>query len=48
VAHHILATYFAKADGKPLPPPPSHEDLRLDYKDPYARSGAPAGSGGGR
>jgi penicillin-binding protein 2 len=46
VAHHILATYFAKQDGKALPPPPTHEDLRLDYKDPYARGGAPAGGGG--
>jgi penicillin-binding protein 2 len=46
VAHHILATYFAKQDGKPLPPPPTHEDLHLDYKDPYARGGAPAGGGG--
>jgi penicillin-binding protein 2 len=45
VAHHILATYFAKEDGKPLPPPPTHEDLRLDYKDPYARGGAPTGGG---
>ncbi|MGH9411002.1 MAG: penicillin-binding protein 2, partial [Vicinamibacterales bacterium] len=36
VAHHILATYFAKVDGKPLPPPPTHEDLHLDYADPYA------------
>ena len=34
VAHHILDTFFAKQDGKPLPPPPTHEDLRLDYKDP--------------
>ena len=39
VAHHILATYFAKQDGKPLPPPPTHEDLHLSYKDPYARAG---------
>jgi penicillin-binding protein 2 len=46
VAHHILATYFAKVDGKPLPPPPTHEDLRLDYKDPYAR-GASGPDGGG-
>ncbi len=46
VAHHILATYFAKQDGKPLPPPPSHDDLHLDYKDPYARGGTgPAGGG---
>ena len=36
VAHHILATYFAKVDGKPLPPPPTHEDLHIDYADPYA------------
>jgi penicillin-binding protein 2 len=46
VAHHILATYFAKLDGKPLPPPPSHDDLHLDYSDPYAKGG-PVGSGGG-
>jgi penicillin-binding protein 2 len=45
VAHHILATFFAKKDGKPLPPPPAHEDLRLDYKDPFARGGAPVGGG---
>jgi penicillin-binding protein 2 len=47
VAHHILATHFAAVDGKPLPAPPSHEDLRLDYKDPYARSGSGAPVGGG-
>ena len=46
VAHHILATYFAKVDGQPLPPPPSHDDLHLDYSDPYAKGG-PMGSGGG-
>ena len=45
VAHHILDVFFAKQDGKPLPPPPTHEDLRLDYKDPYARGGAPAAAG---
>jgi len=44
VAHHVLDTYFAKQDGKPLPPPPTHEDLHLDYKDPFARG---VGSGGG-
>jgi penicillin-binding protein 2 len=44
LAHHILQTYFAKKDGKPLPPAPTHEELRLDYKDPYARAGgAPIG-----
>jgi penicillin-binding protein 2 len=41
LAHHILDTYFAKQDKRPLPPPPTHEDLRLDYKDPYARGGTP-------
>ncbi|HTI37414.1 MAG TPA: penicillin-binding protein 2 [Vicinamibacterales bacterium] len=45
VAHHILATYFAKQDGKPLPPPPTHDDLHLEYKDPYARGGSPEGGG---
>jgi penicillin-binding protein 2 len=43
VAHHVLDTFFAKQDGRPLPPPPTHEELRLDYKDPFARPGpAPA------
>ena len=44
VAHHILETFFAKQDGRPLPPPPTHEEMRLDYKDPMAR-GAPAAAG---
>jgi penicillin-binding protein 2 len=47
LAHHILATHFAMVDGKPLPAPPTHEELRLDYKDPYARSGSGAPVGGG-
>jgi penicillin-binding protein 2 len=46
VAHHILDTFFAKQEGRPLPPPPTHEDLHLDYKDPYAKPGAVAGGGG--
>jgi penicillin-binding protein 2 len=46
LAHHILATFFAKKDGQPLPPAPTHEQLRLDYKDPYARAGGgPVGGG---
>ena len=46
LAHHILATYFAKKDGKPLPKPPTHEELGLSYKDPYARAGGgPTGGG---
>jgi penicillin-binding protein 2 len=39
LARHILATFFAKQEGKPLPPAPTHDDLRLDYKDPYAHGG---------
>ena len=45
-ASHPRRRYFAKKDGKPLPPPPTHDELRLDYKDPYARGGgAPVGGG---
>ena len=43
LARHILDTYFAKRDGKPLPAAPTHDDLRLDYKDPYARGATPIG-----
>jgi penicillin-binding protein 2 len=45
VAHHILDTYFAKKDGRPLPPPPTTEQMRLDLSDPMARR-APAGTVG--
>jgi penicillin-binding protein 2 len=45
LAHHILDTFFAKKDGKPLPPPPTHDDLHLDYKDPFARGAAPIEGG---
>ena len=37
VAHHVLETFFAKKDGRPLPPPPTREDLRLDLSDPMDR-----------
>jgi penicillin-binding protein 2 len=37
VAHHILDTFFAKQEGRPLPPPPTAADLHLDFKDPLAR-----------
>jgi penicillin-binding protein 2 len=40
VAHHVLDTYFAKKDGRPLPQPPA--DFHLDYKDPYAKRPAAA------
>jgi penicillin-binding protein 2 len=46
LAHHILATYYAKKNGKPLPRPPTHDELGLSYKDPYARAGGgPIGGG---
>ena len=45
VAHHILDTFFAKQDGKPLPPPPTHDSLRLDLSDPYAHGAMPTGLG---
>jgi penicillin-binding protein 2 len=34
VAHHILDTFFAKKEGRPLPPVPS--DFHLIYTDPFA------------
>jgi penicillin-binding protein 2 len=40
LAHHILDVFFAKQDGKPLPPAPTHDEMQLNYKDPYARTGA--------
>ena len=42
VAHHILATFFAKREGAPLPPAPTHEEMHLDYKDPFAKRPASA------
>ena len=38
IARHVLETFFAKVDGRPLPPPPT--DLHLDLADPMARPGA--------
>jgi penicillin-binding protein 2 len=45
VAKHILATYYAKKEGKPLPPPPTRESLNLDMSDSFARR-LPIGAGG--
>jgi penicillin-binding protein 2 len=39
VAHHILDTFFAKQDGRPMPPPPTPELLRLDFGDSAGDSG---------
>jgi len=38
IAHHVLDTYFAKQDGRPLPEPPA--DLKLDLSDALARPAA--------
>jgi penicillin-binding protein 2 len=37
VAHHVLDTFFAKREGRALPPAPTREDLHLDFSDPLAR-----------
>jgi penicillin-binding protein 2 len=39
LAHHILDTFFAKVDGRPLPRPPTAADLHLDFSDAMARRG---------
>jgi penicillin-binding protein 2 len=45
VAKHLLETYFAKKEGRPLPPAPTREDMRLDLRDPFARrEAAPEGN----
>src|SRR4051812_27271823 len=43
VAKHILETYFAKKDGKPLPPAPTRDDMHLDLRDPFARGSGVVG-----
>jgi penicillin-binding protein 2 len=43
MAHHILDTFFAKQEGRPLPPPPT--DLHLDMSDPMARKPGAATGG---
>jgi penicillin-binding protein 2 len=40
VAKHILETYFAKKEGRPLPPPPTREQMRLDLSDRFGRAAA--------
>jgi penicillin-binding protein 2 len=43
VAHHILETFFAKKEGRPLPPVPA--DFHLNYIDPFAHAGGPVAGG---
>jgi penicillin-binding protein 2 len=42
VARHVLDTFFAKQEGRPLPQAPARADLRLDLSDPLARRSAAA------
>jgi len=43
ITHHILDTFFAKQEGRSLPPPPT--DLHLDMSDPMARKPGAATGG---
>src|SRR3954463_2093219 len=43
VAHHILDTFFAKKEGRPMPPAPA--DFHLNYVDPYAHLTRPVAGG---
>jgi len=33
LAHHILETYFAKVDGRPVPPSPTPDTMKFDFSD---------------
>jgi penicillin-binding protein 2 len=44
ITHHILDTYFAKKDGRPLPLPPTTQQMNLDLSDPMARRAAAGGN----
>ena len=48
VAHHILDTYFAKQDSRPLPPPPTKESLAFDFSDSIANRQQPRADGAER
>jgi penicillin-binding protein 2 len=45
VAHHILDTFFAKQDGRALPPPPTKESLQFDFSDALAKKQRPPADG---
>jgi penicillin-binding protein 2 len=41
VARHIVNTYFAKKEGRPMPPPPTAAEMRLDFSDPFGKKPVP-------
>jgi len=41
VAKHIIETFVAKKQGKPLPPPPTPADMQFDFTDPYGSGHMP-------
>jgi penicillin-binding protein 2 len=40
-ARPILETFFAKQEGRALPPPPTKESLRFDFSDAMAKKQSP-------
>jgi penicillin-binding protein 2 len=44
ITRHILETYYAKKEGRPLPPPPTTEQMNLDLHDPMARRESAGGN----
>ncbi|MGE3705858.1 MAG: penicillin-binding protein 2 [Vicinamibacterales bacterium] len=41
VARHIVNTFFAKKEGRPMPPPPTPAEMRLDFSDPFGKAPVP-------
>ena len=44
VAHHVIDTFFAKRDGRPLPAPPTPAAMRFDFRDPFGTPPRPTTS----
>jgi penicillin-binding protein 2 len=40
IAKHVLETFFAKSEGRPLPPPPTRDEHHPEPKDPRPRPAA--------
>ena len=46
IAQHVLETFFAKKEGRPLPVVPTHQQIRASItRYPYARKGDNQGGG---